>query len=82
VVRGLVEQRDALYKRYLDKSRTVRIKPAKIISARGLGAREVEGRLKAVTSILELSSLGRDLSELEAKTRDDIALIDRMSKVR
>ncbi len=82
-IKQLIAERDSLYHEYSRAGHgQVTFKAAAPVSARGIGVREIEGRLKAITSVLELSALNRDISEIETKVRDDIQLIERMKRMR
>ena len=82
-LKKLIAERDALYSRYTRAgARWVNFKPAPAISARGIGVQEITGRLRAVTGVIEVSALSRDISQIDAKMQEDIRLIQRMLKVR
>jgi chromosome segregation ATPase len=77
-VRSSLALRDSLYSKYRASSRALRIDLKKAVSSRGLELRDIQERLRKVTSIVELSTLSRDLTEIETRVREDIALLERL----
>jgi len=81
-LRALFTARDSLYRTYTKNGGRVTFNLARPVSSRGIGIQEITGRLKAVTSVIELSTISRDISEIRVKVEEDMRLIKRMTKVK
>lgn len=77
---GLLRLREKRFADYAGKGGSLRLAPVPAVSARGLGLEEISQRMKIAQGIYELSQLKRDITDINAKIQDDLALIERMMK--
>jgi hypothetical protein len=77
---GMLRLREKRFADYAGRGGSLRLAPVPAVSARGLGLNEILERMKIAQGIYELSQLKRDITDINAKIQDDLALIERMMK--
>ncbi len=80
-LKSAIATRDTMFVSYSKDSTAVKFSPAKPVSERGIGVKEITGRLRAVTSVVELSALRRDIAEISYKVNEDVKLMERMNRL-
>jgi len=80
-LRGLIAQRDEQYRRYSQRQRRVEFKPAPARSERNRGLDQIVDSIKQASSVYELSTVSREINQIETRVREDLALMKRMEKV-
>jgi chromosome segregation ATPase len=81
-VRGAVASRDDMFRRYGSKKRAVAFTPSRPVSASGLTLSEIAKKVQSAGTVAELSALTREVTIIEQKMNDDIALMRRMDRVK
>lgn len=78
-LRGLIQARDSMYAKFSTKKRSVAFKPSPAKSLSNRGMQEIAELLDSAQTVSELSPLRKDISEIERKINDDIALMKRLA---
>jgi regulator of replication initiation timing len=77
---ALIRSRDLLFKEYGKNSQALTIAPSRAVSNRYLTPVQISQLINNASYPSEISALKRDISQIEKKIRDDIALVKRLDR--
>ena len=80
-LRSMLGTRDQLFAKYSQRKHAVAFRPSPALSSRNRSPAEIASAIQAASSISELSTLSREIAEIEGAINDDIALMRRMDKI-
>ncbi len=80
-LKGLIATRDQNFRVYSQKRQTVAFRPSVLVARSGRDVAAIQQGIQAANAVADLSVYRRDISEIEAKAQDDLALMSRMAKV-
>ena len=74
----LIQQRDQMYRSFQSKSGTVSFKPQQTRTQRGRTIAKITSGISKAGSVNELAVLQRDIREIQARVKEDLALMKRL----
>ena len=78
-VRGMVEKRDRRFDQFKRTPRAIAFKPARAVSSKGRGVKEIGEAAKSARAVYELTQLRREMIEIRTLMTDDLALMERIN---
>lgn len=75
------DERDLLFAKYVKEGNGVGLQPSSLRARSGRELKQLDELLKKAASVRELSMLQVDLEEIRRQMADDLALVERMSKL-
>ena len=80
-LRGEIQKRDSLFKKYRSAGHSVSLQPSRLITTSKRTPKIIAQRISSATRVQQLNSLRRDIKQLENIVKEDIALVQRMQKL-